>query len=95
MLNQPLLRLALDSIFEEFSEISAIQNKIYRMLKCHLSVINHSSITQFDDITLSNHDFDRVAGVDLHSISGPESRPNLSILTNLNETYYSVFSQAQ
>ena len=65
------------------------------MLKCHLSVINHSSITQFNDITLSNHDFDRVAGVDLHSVSGPDSRPDLSILTDLNETYYSVFSQAQ
>ena len=93
--HQPLLRLALDSVFEEFPEISAIQNKIYRMLKCHLSVINHSSITQFNDITLSNHDFDRVAGADLHSISGAESRPDLSILTDLNETYYSVFSQAQ
>ena len=65
------------------------------MLKCHLSVINHSSITQFDDITLSNHGFDRVAGANLHSVSGPESRPDLSILTDLNETYYSVFSQAQ
>ena len=65
------------------------------MLKCHLSVIHHSSITQFDDITLSNHDFDRVAGADLHSGSGPESRPDLSIQTDLNETYYSVFSQAQ
>ena len=93
--HQPLLRLALDVVFEEFPEISAIQNKIYRMLKCHLSVINHSSITQFDDITLSNHDFDRVASVDLYSISGAESRPDLSILTDLNETYYSVFSQVQ
>ena len=65
------------------------------MLKCHLSIINHSSITQFDDITLSNHDFDRVAGADLHTVSGPESRPDLSIQTDLNETYYSVFSQAQ
>ena len=95
MPNQLLLHLALDSIFEEFPKISAIQNKIYRMLKCHLSVINHSSITQFDDITLSNHDFDRVAGANLHSVSGPESRPDLSILTDLNETYYSVFSQVQ
>ena len=72
---QSLLRLALDSVFEEFSEISAIQTKVYHMLKCHLSVINHSSITQFDDITLSNHDFDRVAGADLHSNSGPDSSP--------------------
>ena len=38
---QSLLRLALDSVFEEFPEISAIQTKVYRMLKCHLSVINH------------------------------------------------------
>ena len=56
--------LALDSVFEEFPEISAIQTKVYRMLKCHLSVINHPSITQFDDISLSNHDFDRVVGPD-------------------------------
>ena len=48
---QSLLRLALDSVFEEFPEISAIQSKVYRMLKCHLSVINHPSITQFDDIS--------------------------------------------
>ena len=61
---QSLLQLALDSVFEEFPEISAIQTKVYRMLKCHLSIINHSSITQFDDISLSNHDFDRVAGAD-------------------------------
>ena len=47
---QSLLRLALDSVFEEFPEISAIQTKVYRMLKCHLSVINHPSITQFDEI---------------------------------------------
>ena len=46
------------------------------MLKCHLSIINHSSITQFDDITLSDHDFDRVAGADFHNISGSESRPD-------------------
>ena len=65
------------------------------MLKCHLSVINHCSTTHFDDITLSNHDFDRVVGADLHSVSGPESKPDLSTLTDLNETYYSVFSQAQ
>ena len=36
---QSLLRLALDSVFEEFPEISAIQTKVYHMLKCHLSVI--------------------------------------------------------
>ena len=70
---QSLLHLALDSVFKEFPEISAIQTKVYRMLKCHLSIINHSSITQFDDITLSNHDFDRVAGADFHNISGSES----------------------
>ena len=92
---QSLLRLALDSVFEEFPEISAIQIKVYRMLKCHLSVINHSSITQFDDISLSNHDFDRVAGPDFHNVSGAESRPDLSLQTNFNDTYYSVFSQAQ
>ena len=92
---QSLLRLALDSVFEEFPEISAIQTKVYHMLKCHLSIINHSSITQFDDITLSNHDFDRVAGVDFHNVSGSESRPDLSLQTDFNETYYSVFSQAQ
>ena len=100
---QSLLRIALDSVFEEFSEISAIQTKVYCMLKCHLSIINHTSVTQFDDITLSNHDFDRVAGADLHnvsgpdlhSVSGPESRPNLSLQTDLNETYYSVYSQSQ
>ena len=74
---QSLLRLALDSVFEEFPEISAIQTKVYRMLKCHLSVINHPSITQFDDISLSNHDFDRVVGPDFHNVSGAESRPDL------------------
>ena len=89
------MRLALDSVFEEFPEISAIQTKVYRMLKCHLSVINHPSITQFDDISLSNHDFDRVVGPDFHNVSGTESRPDLSLQTDLNETYYSVFSQAQ
>ena len=88
-------RLALDSVFEEFPEISAIQTKVYRMLKCHLSIINHSSITQFDDISLANHDFDRVVGPDFHNISGTESRPDLSLQTDFNETYYSVFSQAQ
>ena len=95
LLYQSLLRLALDSVFEEFPEISAIQTKVYRMLKCHLSIINHSSITQFDDISLSNHDFDRVAGADFHNISGSESRPDLSLQTDFNEMYYSVFSQAQ
>ena len=92
---QSLLRLALDSVFEEFPEISAIQSKVYRMLKCHLSVINHSSITQFDDISLANHDFDRVVGPDFHNVSGAESRPDLLIQTDFNDTYYSVFSQAQ
>ena len=65
------------------------------MLKCHLSIINHSSITQFDDISLSNHDFDRVAGANFHNVSGSESRPDLSLQTDFNETYYSMFSQAQ
>ena len=92
---QSLLRLALDSVFEEFPEISAIQSKVYRMLKCHLSVINHPSITQCDDISLANHDFDRVVGPDFHNVSGIESRPDLSRQTDFNETYYSVFSQAQ
>ena len=92
---QSLLHLALDSVFEEFPEISAIQTKVYRMLKCHLSVINHSSITQFDDISLSNHDFDRVAGPDFHNVSGTESRPDLLLQTDFNDTYYSVFCQAQ
>ena len=92
---QSLLRLALDSVFEEFPEISAIQTKVYRMLKCHLSLINHSSITQFDDISLANHDFDRVVGPDFHNVSGTEGRPDLSMQTDFNETYYSVFSQAQ
>ena len=92
---QSLLRLALDSVFEEFPEISAIQTKVYRMLKCHLSVINHPSITQFDDISLANHDFDRVVSPDFHNVSGTESRPDLSLQTDFNKTYYSVFSQAQ
>ena len=92
---QSLLRLALDSVFEEFPKISAIQTKVYHMLKCHFSIINHSSITQFDDITLSNHDFDRVAGANFHNISGSESRPDFSLQTDFNETYYSMFSQAQ
>ena len=92
---QSLLRLALDSVFEEFPEVSAIQMKVYRMLKCHLSIINHSSVTQFDDISLSNHNFDRVAGPDFHNVLGTESRPDLSLQTDFNDTYYSVFSQAQ
>ena len=95
LLCQSLLHLALDSVFKEFPEISAIQTKVYRMLKCHLSVINHPSITQFDDISLANHNFDRVAGPDFHNVSGAESRPDLSIQTDFNDTYYSVFSQAQ
>ena len=77
LLCQSLLRLALDSVFEEFREISAIQSKVYRMLKCHLSVINHPSVTQFDDISLANHDFDRVVGPDFHNVSGTDSRPDL------------------
>ena len=92
---QSLLRITLDSVFEEYPEISAIQTKVYRMLKCHLSIINHSSVTQFDDITLSNHDFDRVAGADFYTVSGHDNRPDLSTQTDLNETYYSVYSQAQ
>ena len=92
---QSLLCLALDSVFEEFPEISAIQTKVYRMLKCHLSIINHPSITQFDKISLGNHDFDRVVGPDFHNVLGTESRPDLSLQTDFNETYYSVFSQAQ
>ena len=92
---QPLIRLALDAIFEEFPEISAVQNKVYRMLKCHLSVLNHPSVQQFQDIDLSNHDFDRVVGVDFHNVAGSDSRPDLSINVDLNETFYSVYSQAQ
>ena len=60
-----------------------------------MSVINHPSVTQFDDISLANHDFDRVAGPDFHNVSGTESRPDLSLQMDFNETYYSVFSQAQ
>ena len=56
-------------------------------------MINHSSITQFDGISLSNHDFDRVAGPDFHNVSGAESRPDLSLQTDFNDTYYSVFSR--
>ena len=98
--SQPNPRLHQDICISQGSilrvfQISAIQTKVYRMLKCHLSIINHSSITQFDDISLSNHNFDRVAGADFHNISGSEGRPDLSLQTNFNETYYSVFSQAQ
>ena len=64
------------------------------MLKCHLSIINHPSITQFDDISLANHNFDRVVGPDFHNVSGTESRPDLSLQMDFNESYYSVFSQA-
>ena len=60
-----------------------------------MSVINHPSITQFDDISLANHDFDRVVGPDFHNVSCAESRPDLSLQTDFNDTYYSVFSQAQ
>ena len=88
---QSLLHLALDSVFEEFPEISAIQTKVYRMLKCHLSIINHSSITQFDDISLSNHDFDRVAGADFHNVSGTESRPDLSLQLTLMKLIIACF----
>ena len=91
---QSLLCLALDSVFEEFPEISAIQTKVYCMLKCHLSIINHSSITQFDDISLSNHHFDRVAGPDFHNVSGTESRPDLSLQTDFNDTYYGASVQS-
>ena len=44
---QPLIRLALDTIFEEFPEISTVQTKVYHMLKCHLSVIHHPSVSHF------------------------------------------------
>ena len=92
---QPLIRLALDAVFEEFAEISTVQTKVYRMLKCHLSVINHPSVAQFQDINLSNHDFDRVAGIDFHNVAAADSRPDLSVNADLNETFYSVYSQAQ
>ena len=44
---------------------------------------------------MSNHDFDRVVGPDFHNVTGAESRPDLSLQTDFNDTYYSVFSQAQ
>ena len=53
-----LLRVSLDAVFDEFSEMSAKQTKVYHMLKCCLSVTNHPAIHQFQDIHLSNHDFD-------------------------------------
>ena len=37
----------------------------------------------------------RVVGPDFHNVSGAESRPDLLIQTDFNDTYYSVFSQAQ
>ena len=92
---QPLIRLALDAVFEEIPEISTVQTKVYRMLKCHFSVINHPSVVQFQDIDLSNHDFDRVAGIDFHNILAADSRPDLSANVDLNETFYSVYSQVQ
>ena len=42
------------------------------MLKCYLNVTNHPAIHQFQDIHLSNHDFDRVTGKDSDSISGAD-----------------------
>ena len=45
--------------------------------------------------SLANHDFDRVVGPDFHNVSAAESRPDLSLQTDFNDTYYSVFSQAQ
>ena len=35
------------------------------------------------------------AGPNFHNVSGTESRPDLSLQTDFNETYYSMFSQAQ
>ena len=92
---QSLLRLALDSVLKNSQRSQQYNPKYIAWLKCHLSVINHPSITQFDDISLANHDFDRVVGPDFHNVSGTESRPDLSLQTDFNETYYSVFSQAQ
>ena len=70
-----VLRLALDVIFDEFPKISAIQTKVYYMLKCYLSVTNHPAIHQFQDIYLSNHKFDRVAGTNFDSVSGADLDP--------------------
>ena len=44
---------------------------------------------------MSKHYFNRVGGADFHKVSGSESRPDLLLQTDFNETYYSVFSQAQ
>ena len=44
---------------------------------------------------MANYDFNRVVGPDFNNISGTESRPDLSLQTDFNDTYYSVFSQAQ
>ena len=92
-----LLRLALEAVFDEFPEISAIKTKVYRMLKCYLSVTNHPAVHQFQDIHLSTHDFNRVSGANFDSVSGAEldPRPEQSLHTDLNYTYYSVYSQAQ
>ena len=65
------------------------------MLKCHLSVINHKSVSQLQDIDLSNYNSDRVAGADFHSISGTERHPDLSLYSDLDDTYYSVYLQSQ
>ena len=69
------LRLSLDAVFDEFPEISAIQTKVYRMLKCYLSVTNHPAIHQFQDIYLSTHDFDRVTGANFDSVPGADLDP--------------------
>ena len=92
-----LLRLSLDAVFDEFPEISAIQNKVYCMLKCHLSVTNHPAVHQFQDIHLSNYDFDRVAGTNFDSVSGADLDPwpKQLLHTDLNGTYYSIYLQAQ
>ena len=92
-----LLRLSLDAVFNEFPEVSAIKTKVYHMLKCYLSVTNHPAVHQFQDIHLSNHDFDRIAGANFDSVSGAdvELRPEQSLHTDLNDTYYSVYSQTQ
>ena len=64
-----LLRLSLDVIFDEFPDISAIQTMVYCMLKCYLSITNQPAVHQFQDIHLTNHDFDRVTGTAFDSIS--------------------------
>ena len=67
------------------------------MIKCHLSVINLSSVVQFQDINLSNHDFDSVACADFDNVSGAEVPQRLEQLlnTDLSDKYYSVCSQSQ